>query len=230
MHVMSPGAPFTMEFPEPFHPGWGRVFGVAVAGAAVTIDPSQYFFRCENASWLVCDWAGVRDELVPACESGILTVEQLACDHVREHGTTIDDPAEVLRTAWDVNAWLYRFDVGVCGRMLREVGTLMALSRVETGGVISNVGPAWLLLDICSVVYGFGEVEVGLVEALYGAMWLDESRRVDAIKASAALGGRPLHACQSPAGMHGGSVVVPYGMDMAEFRRELGAFESDWTV
>jgi hypothetical protein len=54
-----------------------------------------------------------------------------------------------------------------------------------------------------------------------------EARRIESVKAHAALGGRLVHGCQSQVDMRGGC-VVPYGVDLTEFRRELRAFGDDW--
>ncbi|MFI0354234.1 hypothetical protein [Actinomadura sp. 9N407] len=240
MTIMSEAAlPIEVEFPEPFHPGWNKIDGVTADDHRVRIDPAAYFFRYENPSWLVCDWDGVRSGLLNATETEQTTVEQMALDHVRAHGRSTRDPAEVLAIAWKVTAYIFRAEhlsepglaaLGVRAehlRMLREVGTLMALNRVELNGRISNVGPAWMFPIACKVVYGLGHQEAQLVDELYHGTWFDEARRVEAVKANAALGGKLVHGCQSQADMRGGC-VVPFGVDLAEFRRELRGFGDDW--
>ena len=111
-------------------------------------------------------------------------------------------------------------------RMLREVGTVMALNRVEQNGAISNVGPAWMFPIACKVIYDLDDEEARLVDELYHGTWFDEARRVEATKANAALGGRLVHGCQSKVDMRGGC-IVPFGVDLAEFRRELRQFGDD---
>lgn len=239
--TVTPLAPSMIEvdFPGPFHPGWNKISGIAVAGKKMRIDIGEYFFRYENPSWLVCDWAGVRDELLNATETEDTAVEQLALNYVKAHGRTTDDPAELLIIAWAATAYLFRDEhlsepglvtLGVQARhlrMLREVGTLMALNRVELSGKISNVGPAWMFPIACKVIYGLDEAEARLVDELYHGTWFDERRRVEAVKANAALGGKLVHGCQSQVDMRGGA-VVPFGVDLAEFRRELRHFGDDW--
>jgi hypothetical protein len=63
---MSATAPpvISVELPEPFDARWSRLPGVAIEGHVITIDPVQYFFRFDSSSWLVCDWDGVREELL----------------------------------------------------------------------------------------------------------------------------------------------------------------------
>ncbi|TDD61964.1 hypothetical protein E1293_44450 [Actinomadura darangshiensis] len=228
-----------VEFTSEFHPGWNKIAGVSVTGKNVRIDIGEYFFRYENPSWLVCDWTGVRDELLNAIETEATAVEQMALDHIREHGRTTDDPGDVLKIAEETTSFLFRDELlsepglvqlGVKARhlrMLREVGTLMALNRVELSGKISNVGPAWMFPVACKVVYGLEETEARLVDELYHGTWFDERRRVEAVKANAALGGKLVHGCQSQVDMRGGA-VVPFGVDLTEFRRELRHFGDDW--
>lgn len=57
MAVTSDRAVIEVELPEPFHEGWNRIAGITVAGSRLTIDPALYFFRYENPTWIVCDWA-----------------------------------------------------------------------------------------------------------------------------------------------------------------------------
>jgi hypothetical protein len=134
--------------PGPFDPRWSRLTGLEIDGSTITIDP-EYWFRFENPSWLICDWPGVRDELLPATETGDQAMEQIVLDYIRAHGRTTTDPAEVVATAWHVYAYLFREDLlPVAGleaigpdqlRMLLEAATLMALNKVETDGHISNI-------------------------------------------------------------------------------------------
>ncbi|MGI5206171.1 hypothetical protein ACQEU6_31945 [Spirillospora sp. CA-108201] len=227
------------ELPESFHLGWNRIDGVSVEGKVITIDPARYFFRYENPSWIICDWRGVEAELLTARETESTAVEQMALDFVRTHGRTTTDPAEVLAVAWEATAYIFRDEylnepgliaLGVRPehlRMLRELGTVMALNRVEQNGRISNVGPAWMFPIACKVIYGLDHDEAQLVDELYHGTWFDEARRVEATKANAALGGRLVHGCQSQVDMRGGA-IVPFGVDLGEFRRELRQFGDDW--
>ncbi|MEU9022106.1 hypothetical protein [Actinomadura sp. NPDC048394] len=228
-----------VTMPEPFHSGWNKIDGVTVDDTRLTINPAAYFFRYENPSWLVCDWAGVEAELLPAVETPDATIEQIALEYVKAHGRITDDAAEVLQVAWKVNAWQFRDahlnDRGLAAlgvrsehlRMLRECCTLMALNRVEKDGTITNVGPAWMFPIACKVVYGLDQEGSRLLDELYHGTWFDEARRVEAVKANAALGGKLVHGCQSQADMRGGC-VVPFGADLAEFHRELAQFGDDW--
>ncbi|MFD0903586.1 hypothetical protein [Actinomadura sediminis] len=226
-------------FPEPFHPGWNRISGVTIAGEELTIDPLAYFFRYDNPTWIICDWDGVRANLLEARETAETTVEQMALEYVKTQGRVTDDPGEVLVIAWQATAHIFRDEylnepglvaLGVEPkhlRMLREVGTVMALNRVEQNGAISNVGPAWMFPIACKVIYDLDDDEARLVDELYHGTWFDEARRVEAAKANAALGGRLVHGCQSQADMRGGC-IVPFGVDLTEFRRELRRFGDDW--
>ncbi|MFI0481756.1 hypothetical protein [Actinomadura sp. 9N215] len=236
---MNQTAPIRVVFPEEFHSGWNRIDGVAVEGNNLTIHPDAYFFRYENPSWIVCDWEHVKAGLLDVRETPTEAIEQKALDFVQTYGRTTDDAATVLGVAWQVNAWMFRDEITaepgmaalgvkpVHARMLRETSTLMALNRVELSGRISNVGPAWMFPVACKVVYGLDEPEARLVDELYHGTWFDESRRVEAVKANAALGGKLVHGCQSSADMRGGA-IVPFGVDMTEFRRELRDFGDDW--
>src|SRR5262249_7963107 len=138
VHAMSPiTAPSAIRatLPGPLDPRWSRLTGLEIDGNVITIAP-DYWFRFENQSWIVCDWAAVRDELLPATETRGQALEQVVLDYIRAHGRTTTDPAEVLATAWHVYAYLFRDDLlSVAGleaigpaelRMLREAATLMA--------------------------------------------------------------------------------------------------------
>lgn len=98
-----------VELPEPFSTGWNRLDGVAVDGHTLRLDAERYFFRQAAApSWLLCDWEAIRRDLLPVTETTDVALEQQALDYVRAHGRSITDPAEVLRIAWQVYAWLFR--------------------------------------------------------------------------------------------------------------------------
>jgi hypothetical protein len=229
------------DLPEPLHSGWNRIDGVTVQGRRITIDPAEYFFRYENPSWLVCDWNAVKSALLDAHETQDTTVEQLALQFIKEHGRSTRDPAEVLTTAYAVYSYMFREEhlkdpslaaMGVTARDLRvltEMGTMMALNRVELDGSISNVGPAWMFGEAAKVVYDLDTHEAEKLDELYHGTWFNEPRRVEQIKAHAALGGRLVHGCQSGVEQHmAGGCVAPYGADINEFRRELGAFRDEW--
>jgi hypothetical protein len=222
--------------PGPFDPRWSRLAGLEVDATTITLDPG-YWFRFESPSWLVCDWAGVRDELLPVTETGEQALEQAALDYIRAHGQATTDPAEVLATAWHVYAYLFRDDLlPVAGleaigpaelRMLREAATLMALNKVEPDGHISNISPTWFFGEAVPVVFGLDEEAGRLLDELYHGGWFNEPRRIESVKAHAALGGRLVHGCQSQGNLSGG-VVAPYGTDIAAFRHELGAMRPQW--
>jgi hypothetical protein len=112
-------------------------------------------------------------------------------------------------------------------RMLRESATLMALNRVELDGRISNVGPAWFFPATSQVVHELDTEQSELLDDLYHGTFFNEHRRVESVKAHAALGGRLVHGCQSKPNMSGGS-VVGYGTDLTRFRAELGTFKGEW--
>lgn len=61
----------------------------------------------------------------------------------------------------------------------------------------------------------------------YHGGFFTETRRIESIKAHAALGGRLVHGCQSSPNMSGG-VVAPYGVDVDRFTTELNAFKGAW--
>lgn len=227
------------EMPAPFHPGWNRIPGVEISGSTLTIDPAEYFFRFDNATWIVCDWDGVRADLLGAKETSDTAVEQIALEYVKAHGLDTNDPATVLAVAWHVYSYLFRPehldspDIQALGvtfehlRMLIEMGTMMALNRVELDGSITNVGPAWMFPEASKVVYQLGHPDAEKLDELYHGTWFNEPRRVESVLAHAALGGRLVHGCQSGANMAGGSVVA-YGTDIEAFRRNLGAFRTEW--
>ncbi|WP_433144949.1 hypothetical protein ACQPZ8_01175 [Actinomadura nitritigenes] len=225
----------------PFHAGWNRIDGVTVQGTRLTIDPAAYFFRYDNPSWLVCDWDIVKAELLDARETTDAAVEQMALEFIKAHGRSTSDPAEVLTIAHAVYSFMFRTEhltdpslaeLGVTGRDLRaltEMATMMALNRVELDGSISNVGPAWMFGEAAKVVYGLGTRDAEKLDELYHGAWFNEPRRIEQVKAHAALGGRLVHGCQSGTEQHmAGGCVAPYGADITEFRRELGAFRHEW--
>lgn len=230
-----------VTLPAPFHGGWNRIGGVSVDGARVTIVPGEYFFRYGNPTWVVCDWAGVEADLLGVRETPDTTVEQMALDHVKEYGRRTTDPAEVLVTAHAVYSYLFRTEhlqdpaltrMGVTPRDLRvltEMGVMMALNRVESSGEISNVGPAWMFAEAAKVVFGLDIREAETIDDLYHGTWFNEPRRVEQVKAHAALGGRLVHGCQSGTEVNmAGGCVVPFGADIGRFRDELGTFRQEW--
>lgn len=66
-----------------------------------------------------------------------------------------------------------------------------------------------------------------MLDEVYHGGWFNEHRRIESIKAHAALGGRLVHGCQSVPDQSGG-VVAPYGASMANFRDDLAAFKAGW--
>jgi hypothetical protein len=222
----------------PFHKGWNKIDGVTVRGNRLTVDPDAYFFARESGvTWILCDWAGVRANLLGANETSETAIEQKVLDYVREFGRKTTDAAEILVTAELVYGHLFRDELlrepGLSSvpeqmpQMLRECATLMALNRVQIDGTIPQVGPAWMIAATAAVVYGLNEADAELLDELYHGTWFNEGRRVESVRAHAALGGRLVHGCQSKPNQSGGC-VVPYGTDIAAFRDELNNFRTEW--
>lgn len=223
--------------PEPLSTGWNQLDGVTVDHATVTIDPARYFFRYQMPIWRLCDWDGVRRDLLDAAETPEAALEQQVLDYIRTHGQPTSDPGQVLTAAWHVYTYLFRDEhlddpelahiTPQHLRMLREMATMMALNRVELSGTITTVGPAWFFPVTAQVVYGLTQTEAETLDELYHGGFFNEYRRIESIKAHAALGGRLVHGCQSEPNMSGGC-VVPYGTDIAHFRTELDGFKHQW--
>lgn len=236
MTVTAP-AVISVDLPEALDLRWSRLPGIAVQERRVTINAADYFFRFDSASWLVCDWHAVRDGLLCVAETAEAALEQRALDFIRAHGRTTTNPAEVLTIAWEVYSYLFRDELLPVGglerigpaelRMLREAATLMALNKVERDGTISNVGPCWFFPAATSVVFDLDEATGGMLDEVYHSTWFNESRRVESIKAHAALGGRLVHGCQSVPDQSGGA-CLPYGAPVERFRTELRAFREEW--
>ncbi|MFE6489839.1 hypothetical protein ACFVGN_43875, partial [Streptomyces sp. NPDC057757] len=192
-----------VTFPTAFFPGWSRLPGIRVDGRTVVIDPGKYFFRFQSATWLVADWRKVRAELLPVRETASSAVEQLTLDFIKANARPTSDPVLLLRTAYEVYAHLFRpellVEAGLLGvtpehlRMLHEAATLMALNKVELDGRISNVGPCWFFPAATSVVFGLDDAEGRMLDELYHGGWFNEHRRIESVKAHAALGGRLVH-------------------------------------
>lgn len=192
----------SIELPEPFDARWSRLPGITVDDHVITIDPAQYFLN------FIC-----------------------------AHGRTTSDPAEVLSIAWQVYAYLFRDELlPVAGleqigpeqlRMPREAATLMALNKVELDGTITNIGPRWFFPAATSVVFDLDDATGAMLDEVYHSSWFNEARRVESIKAHAALGGRLVHGCQSVPDQPGGA-CVPYGASITRFRDDLSAFRVEW--
>lgn len=227
----------TVELPEAFDARWSRLPGIQVDGRRITIDPAEYFFRFESNTWLVADWELVKAQLLDVDETTESAVEQLALDFIKQHSESTSDAARVLATAYEVYAYLFREEhlvsLGLPQitvdhlRMLREAATLMALNKVELDGHISNVGPCWFFPAATSVVFDLDDEMGGMLDEVYHGGWFNEHRRIESIKAHAALGGRLVHGCQSVPDQSGG-VVAPYGASMANFRDDLAALKAGW--
>ncbi|MDG4858785.1 hypothetical protein P8605_11585 [Streptomyces sp. T-3] len=226
-----------VELPTPFDERWSRLPGIQVEGRRITIEPAEYFFRFESSTWLVADWELVKSQLLDVDETTENAVEQLALDFVKANAGPTSDAAQVLATAYEVYAYLFR-DEHLAGlglpqitaehlRMLREAATLMALNKVELDGHISNVGPCWFFPAATSVVFDLDDEIGGMLDEVYHGGWFNEYRRIESIKAHAALGGRLVHGCQSVPDQSGG-VVAPYGASMANFRDDLAEFKAGW--
>ncbi|MFG2830016.1 hypothetical protein ACGFWI_21545 [Streptomyces sp. NPDC048434] len=227
----------TVELPEAFDERWSRLPGIHVDGRRIIIDPAEYFFRFESSTWRVADWELVKTQLLHVDETAESAVEQLTLEFIKTHAQSTSDAARVLATAYNVYAYLFR-DEHLAGlglpqitaehlRMLREAATLMALNKAELDGHISNVGPCWFFPAATSVVFDLHDEMGGLLDEVYHGGWFNEHRRIESIKAHAALGGRLVHGCQSVPDQSGG-VVAPYGASMATFRDDLAAFKTGW--
>lgn len=225
------------ELPGTVDPRWSRLPGIEVDGTTVTINPADYFFRFDDSSWLVADWAAVRDGLLPIDETAEETIEQVTLEFIRANARVTTDPAEVLGIAWHVYSYLFRDELlPVAGleqigpeelRMLREAATFMALNKVREDGSIANVGPCWFFPAATGVVFDLDDEKGGMLDEVYHGTWFNESRRIESIKAHAALGGRLVHGCQSVPNQSGGA-VVPYGASIERFRKDLEAFRGEW--
>ncbi|MGW2937133.1 hypothetical protein ACWDA7_36055 [Streptomyces sp. NPDC001156] len=227
----------TVVLPEAFDERWSRLPGIQVDGRRITIDPAEYFFRFESHTWLIADWEQVKSQLLDVEETTESAVEQLALEFIKAHAASTSDAARVLATAYEVYAHLFR-DEHLAGlglpqitpghlRMLREAATLMALNKVELDGRISNVGPCWFFPAATTVVFDLDDEIGGLLDEVYHGGWFNEHRRIESIKAHAALGGRLVHGCQSVPDQSGG-VVAPYGASMTAFRDDLAALKTGW--
>ncbi|WP_248962078.1 hypothetical protein [Sphaerisporangium perillae] len=232
-----PSQAISTDLPEPLDPRWNRLPGITVDGTRVAIDAAKYFFRFESHSWLLCDWPLVQQDLLSTDETTETAVEQLALDFVKTHGISTSDAGQVLVTAWNVYSYLFRAEhlpsLGLPQvtpdhlRMLREAATFMALNKVELNGHISNVGPCWFFPAATSVVFDLDDADGGMLDEVYHGTWFNEYRRIESIKAHAALGGRLVHGCQSVPDQSGGA-CVPYGASMDNFRTELTRFREEW--
>jgi hypothetical protein len=227
----------SVELPEPFDARWARLPGITIDGRRITIDPAAYFFRFDCASWLVCDWDTVRSQLLEVQESTDTALEQTALEFIRAHARQTTDAAQVLSIAWEVYSYLFRAEllpvpgleqIGAAElRMLREAATLMALNKVEQDGTISNVGPCWFFPAATSVVFDLDDERGEMLDEVYHSTWFNESRRIESVKAHAALGGRLVHGCQSVPNQSGGA-CVPYGASIPRYRDDLGRFREQW--
>ena len=143
----------------------------------------------------------------------------------------------MLRIAWHVYSFLFRDELlPVAGlehvgpaelRMLREASTFMALNKVRDNGSIANVGPCWFFPAATGVVFDLDDKAGRHLDEVYHGTWFNETRRIESIKAHAALGGRLVHGCQSTPNQSGGA-VMPYGASIDQFRQDLGAFRDGW--
>lgn len=236
MTVATP-ALISVDLPEAFDPRWSRLPGITVEGNTIALDPEQYFFRFDEASWLIADWDLVREQLLPVNESAEEALEQTSLRFIRAYAHTTTDPAEVLRTAWHVYSYVFRDELlPVAGleeigpdelRMLRQAATLMALNKVKPDGSIVNVGPCWFFPAATQVVFDVDEAKGNMIDEVYHSTWFNESRRVESVKAHAALGGRLVHGCQSAPNQSGGA-LVPYGASIDRFRQDLAGFRDNW--
>ncbi|WP_344971734.1 hypothetical protein [Salinactinospora qingdaonensis] len=213
--------------------------GITVDGRIIRLAPQEYFFRQQARTWKLIDWEKVTAELLPVEETSVTSIEQITLDYITDNARTTENPAEVLATAWRVYSYLFRAEyaptLGLDGiteahlRMLAEVSTFTALNKVEQDGRITNVGPCWFFADAAQVVFELDERTVGLLDEVYHGGWFNENRRIESVKAHAALGGRLVHGCQSVPDRRGGA-VAPYGTPMDRFRDELAQFRDAWSA
>jgi hypothetical protein len=225
-----------MILPGQLDPRWARLPGLELSGTTLTINP-DYWFQFESQSWVVCDWEGVRDHLLPITETGDLALEQIVLDYIRRNSRVTTDPAVVLDAAWHVYSYLFRDEllpvpsleaVGADKlRMLREAAILMALNKVDAVGHIANISPSWFFGAAVPVVFDLDDATGQMLDEVYHGTWFNEYRRIESVKAHAALGGRLVHGCQSAGNLSGG-VVASYGADMTRFREELAAMRPEW--
>ena len=194
----SPAA-FSVEMSEPFTPTWNRLPGITVNGTTVTVEPDRYFVRRSTAPvWMLVDWDLVTERLLSEDETEEAAVEQQTLEFVRAYGQRTSEPADVLRTADRVYHHLFsaeRLDDPDLSdvtdddlRILRESATLAALNRVELSGEIADIGPAWFFPATARVVYDLDADGAERVDDLYHGGFFNEYRRVEAVKAHAALG------------------------------------------
>lgn len=202
-----------VDLPEPFCPRWRRLDGIDVQGHRLSVDLRRYFFSYESPTWRLCDWPLVRETLLGDPDAA---VEQRTVDFVRAHGRITDDPAEVLLTGYEVYSHLFgdhRRDARVGDahrRMLRELGTVLALNCVAPGTPVGNVGSAWFFQVAARTVFGVDDYVAERLHELYCGTFFDERRRAESIRAHAALGGPVVHGCS-----------VPRGRDLGRYRVEL---------
>jgi hypothetical protein len=178
--------PASVELPTELDSRWNRIPGITVDGKTVTVGPNEYFFRLESRTWTVIDWDKVVDELMPINETSTSAIEQITLDFIAANARTTDDPAEVMRIAWQVYSFLFRADhlpaLGLEGiteahlRMLAEVSVFTTLNKVEQEGRITNVGPCWFFADAARVVFDLDETTVGLLDEVYHGGWFNETR------------------------------------------------------
>jgi hypothetical protein len=75
-----------VTMPVPFSAGWNLLDGVIVDDCTLRIDPAAYFYRFENPTWLLCDWDGVRRDLLAVSETPDQALEQRVLDYIRAQG------------------------------------------------------------------------------------------------------------------------------------------------
>lgn len=232
-------APIEAELGNPLSPGWNRIPGIQVNGTSVRIEPAEFFFEYREPHWLLCDWDEVQLELLGRVETSSATYEQRVSDFVTARGCRTEDGGEVLRVADRVYAHLFRAgqldDPGVRALgvdeshldILREMGTVMALNRVELDGQLSVVSPAWFFPVCSKKVFDLDDRTTELIDELYHGTFFNEKRRIESVLAHAALGGRLVHGCQSVPDMAGGCVVA-YGTDIDAFHANLRHLKQKW--
>jgi hypothetical protein len=225
------------RLPEEFDSRWNRLPGITVDGYQITIDPQEYFFKLGHHSWLVIPWQQVERDMLTATETADTSLEQIALEYIQANATSTRDAATVLAIGYEVYRYVFRAehlaDLGMPEittehlRMLRQVGTFMALNKVELTGEISTIGPAWFFNSTTRAVFDLTDPEGDMLDEVYHGGWFNEARRLELVRAHTALGGRLVHGCQSVPSQTGGA-VVPYGAPLTKFREELAAMKATW--
>jgi hypothetical protein len=155
---------------------------------------SKYFFKLNSFSWLVVP--------VGRCQAGYASrhrdrregprTDRAGLHQGNAHSTT--DADEVLAIAYEVYRYIFRAEhLGGLGmpeitedylRMLRQVGTFMALNKVELTGDIANIGPAWFFNSTTRAVFDLSDAGGDMLDEVYHGRWFNETRRLELVRAT----------------------------------------------